>query len=215
VTDAEAVARVIRDGALAVLPTDTVYGLVCTAFSRQSAADLYRLKGRSEIQPTALVAASVDELVRCLPEFHGRVAEIARALLPGPFTLVVPNPSRHFGWLSEARPDTIGVRVPALAGPTAEILDRLGVIVATSANLAGGRDPRRLDEVPPRIRSGVAVAVDGGELPGTPSTVVDVTGPEPVILRVGAADPDAVLARIAALHTQSLPSHDRALTREE
>ena len=183
------VVRAIGDGGLVVLPTDTVYGLVCAASSRHSAADLYRLKGRSEIQPTALVFASVGELLRCVPELQGEPAEIAGALLPGPFTLVVPNPARRFGWLTEGRPDTIGVRVPLLSGPTAEILDRVGAVAATSANLAGGSDPRRLDEVPLRIRAGVAASVDGGELPGIPSTVIDLTGPEPVILRPGAAGP--------------------------
>jgi L-threonylcarbamoyladenylate synthase len=201
VTEVETVVRAIEDGKLAVLPTDTVYGLVCTAFHEQAAVDLYRLKGRGEIQPTALIAASVEVLLECIPELSGRSAAVARALLPGPFTLVLPNPARRFCWLSAGRPETVGVRVPALVGPTAEIVDRLGAIVATSANLPGGSDPCRLSDVPAEIRAGVAAALDGGELPGTPSTVIDVTGPAPVILRAGAGDPEAALVRIASLHT--------------
>jgi Putative translation factor (SUA5) len=201
VSEVEIVARAIRDGALAVLPTDTVYGLVCTAFRQQPAVDLYRLKGRNEIQPTAFLASSVDVLLECIPELRGRPAMIARALLPGPFTLVLPNPAGRFSWLSESRPETIGVRVPALAGPTAEIVHRLGAVIATSANLPGGPDPRRLDEVPAQILAGVAAALDGGELPGTPSTVIDITGSEPVVLRAGAGDLEAALALIAAAHT--------------
>jgi len=201
VSDAGAVAVAIRDGALAVLPMDTVYGLVCTAFRRQPAIDLYRLKGRDEIQPTAIIASSVDVLLECIPELRGRPEAIARALLPGPFTLVFPNPARRFSWLSEGRPATIGVRVPILTGPTAEVVSRLGAIVATSANLSGGADPRTLAEVPAAIRTGVVAALDGGELPGTPSTVLDLTGPEPVILRWGAGDPDEALARASAAHT--------------
>ena len=200
-SEVEIVARAIRDGALAVLPTDTVYGLVCTAFRQQPAVDLYRLKGRNEIQPTAFLASSVDVLLECIPELRGRPAMIARALLPGPFTLVLPNPAGRFSWLSESRPETIGVRVPALAGPTAEIVHRLGAVIATSANLPGGPDPRRLDEVPAQILAGVAAALDGGELPGTPSTVIDITGSEPVVLRAGAGDLEAALALIAAAHT--------------
>ena len=195
------VARAIRDGALAVLPMDTVYGLVCTAFQQQPAIDLYRLKGRAEMQPTAFLASSVDVLLECIPELHGRPEMIARTLLPGPFTLVLPNPARRFSWLSESRPATIGVRVPTLTGLTAEIVGQLGAIVATSANLSGGADPRRLDEVPAEIRAGVVAALDGGELPGTPSTVIDLTGRDPVILRAGAGDPEEALARIAAKHT--------------
>jgi L-threonylcarbamoyladenylate synthase len=195
------VVEAIRGGKLAVLPTDTVYGLVCTAFAEQAAADLYRLKGREAIQPTAILAASVDVLLEHVPELDGRPAAIARALLPGPFTLVVPNPAARFSWLCQGRPDTIGVRVPDLVGEAEEVVHGLGVVVATSANLAGGADPRRLDEVPARILAGVAWALDGGELPGTPSTVIDVSGPEPAILRVGAGDPTTALERVAAAHT--------------
>ena len=212
--DAESVVRAIRAGKLAVLPTDTVYGLVCTACEEQPAVNLYRLKGRAEIQPTALVAASIDVLLECIPELTDHVTTIARALLPGPFTLVVPNPAERFRWLSGSRPDTIGVRVPVLAGTTAMIVEQLGAVVATSANFPGDADPRRLDEVPPAIIAGVAAALDGGELPGTPSTVIDVTGVEPVILRLGAGDPQAALERIAAALTESLRSPEESHTKE-
>ena len=200
-SEVESVVRAIQEGALAVLPTDTVYGLVCTAFHKQPAIDLYRLKGRDEVQPTAFLASSVDVLLECIPELHGRPEMIARTLFPGPFTLVLPNPARRFSWLTESRPETIGVRVPALTGPTAEIVEQLGAIVATSANLPGGADPRRLDEVPAEILAGVVAALDGGELPGTPSTVIDLTGRKAVILRAGAGDPGEALARAAAAHT--------------
>jgi len=201
VNEVETIARELRDGKLAVLPTDTVYGLVCTASSEQPAADLYRLKGRDTIQPTAILAASVDVLLDCIPELAGRPVAIARAVLPGPFTLVVPNPAGRFSWLCVGRPDTIGVRVPVLTGPVAKIVSRLGVVVATSANLPGGPDPRRLADVPEQILAGVAAVLDRGELPGVPSTVIDVTGAEPVILRVGAGDPIAALERISVGHT--------------
>ena len=212
-SDADAVVRAVADGHLAILPTDTVYGLACTAFGRQPAVDLYRLKGRSEIQPTALVAASIEALLECLPELRDGAEAQVRALLPGPFTLVVANPARRFTWLSQGRPDTIGVRVPALVGAAADVLGRLRAIVATSANLPGGQDPRRLEEVPAEILAGVAATLDGGELPGTPSTVIDLTGPDPIVLREGAGDPAAAFHRVTA-HTQSLPLDDGALTRE-
>jgi L-threonylcarbamoyladenylate synthase len=199
VTDVDDVARAIRDGKLAVLPTDTVYGLVCTASHREAAADLYRLKGRSAIQPTAVVFGSVAVLPDYLPELDDRVRAVVAALLPGPYTLVVANPARRFAWLTEGRPESIGLRVPVLAGAAAAIVERVGAVVATSANLSGGQDPRTLAEVPPEIMAGVAAAVDGGELPGTPSTVIDVTGAAPLIIRAGAGDPAGALARVEAL----------------
>jgi L-threonylcarbamoyladenylate synthase len=197
-SEVEAAVRAIQEGRLAVLPTDTVYGLACTTLDATAAAALYRLKGRAETQPTALIAASVDALRACLPELDGRLVAIARALLPGPFTLVVPNPARRFAWLAGSRPETIGVRVPNLPASTATVVEQLGAVAATSANLAGGPDPCRLEEVPPEIRVGVAVVIDGGALPGTPSTVIDLTEAQPAILRAGAGDPAEALARIAA-----------------
>ncbi|MBA3475644.1 MAG: L-threonylcarbamoyladenylate synthase [Actinobacteria bacterium] len=181
----DAAVEAIRSGLLAVIPTDTVYGLATSPHSEAAVRRLYRAKGRGELQPTALVAADLDLLFECLPELGGRAGSIARALLPGAYTLILPNPACRFRWLTGARPETIGVRVPQLAGRGGEVLGRVGVIVATSANLSGGPDPRTLDEVPEEIRA-AAVLVDGGELAGMPSTVIDFTGPEPIVLREGA-----------------------------
>ena len=162
-----------------------------------------------------MIAADTEVLLASIPGLNGIAAAGVRTLLPGPFTLVVPNPEQRFSWLSAARPDTIGVRVPALTGLAAAILAEVAVIVATSANLPGGPDPCRLDDVPAEIREGVAFAVDGGELPGTPSTVIDLTGAAPVVLRAGAGDPTQALRRLASALTESLPPRDLPLTGEE
>ena len=183
----DAAVEAIRGGRLAVIPTDTVYGLATNPYSEAPVRTLYRAKGRDELQPTALVAADLDVLFECVPELRGRAGTIASALLPGPFTLILPNPARRFSWLAGSNPETIGVRVPELAGPFGEVLARVGAIVATSANLPGGPDPRTLDEVPEEIRAAAAALVDGGELPGTPSTVIDFTGAAPLVLHEGAA----------------------------
>jgi L-threonylcarbamoyladenylate synthase len=114
-------------------------------------------------------------------------------------TLVLPNPERRYPWLNEQRPDTLGVRVPAVTGPGKEVLDALGALVATSANLPGGPDPRSLAEVPPELAAAAAAVVDGGVLAGTPSTVVDLTGVEPVVLREGALPAEVVLERLRSL----------------
>jgi len=191
------VAAAIRAGKPAIIPTDTVYGLACTPYRAAPVRALQALKGRSSRQPIALVAASVDLLLECVPELRGRGAVAARALLPGPFTLVLGNPAERFPWLAGERPGTIGVRVPAVAGPARELLEEVGAVAATSANLHGGPDPRRLEDVPPELIA-VAIALDGGELPGTPSTVLDLTGAEPVVLREGAVPAAAALARVRA-----------------
>jgi L-threonylcarbamoyladenylate synthase len=184
----------ILAGRPVILPTDTVYGLCTTASSAPAVAALYRLKGRPAIQPTAILAGDVEALLESVPELPER---LVHALLPGPYTLVLPNPARRFAWLTGERPNTIGVRVPDLSPDAAEVLRRAGPVVATSANLSGGRDPRRLDDVPRELRDAAAAEIDGGELPGVASTVVDFTGPEPKVLREGAGpfEPGSILRR--------------------
>jgi L-threonylcarbamoyladenylate synthase len=189
----------IRAGRPVVLPTDTVYGLCATPYTAEPVEQLHRLKGRDEQQPIGLLASDLDMLFECVPELRGRAGLIAGALLPGPLTLVLPNPARRFPWLTGARPETIGVRVPELEGDAKAIVHRVGAVAATSANLTGGPDPKSLDEVPDEIRSAAAVVVDGGELAGIPSTVVDLTGPEPQVLREGAVPAAVVLERLGQL----------------
>lgn len=194
----EAVAA-LRAGKPVVLPTDTVYGLCADPYRAEPARRVYRLKGRPESQPTALVASDVDLLFECLPELRGRAGSLVRALLPGPFTLVLPNPGRRYRWLTGASPETIGVRVPDLEGPGRAVMDRVGAVMATSANLAGGADPRRVEDVPEELRAGCAAVVDAGELPGIASTVVDCTGETPRVLREGAVPAHEALERVASV----------------
>jgi len=181
-----------------VLPTDTVYGLCADPYREAPAREIYRMKQRPTEQPIALLAKDVDFLLELVPELRGRAATMARALLPGPYTLVLPNPGRRYRWLTGSSPETIGARVPMLTGPVAEVLELVGALAATSANLHGGPEARRLVDVPVEIRAGAAAVVDGGELPGTPSTVLDLTGPEPKVLREGAVPAAEALERAAA-----------------
>ena len=185
-SDVAAAVEAIEAGGLAIVPTDTVYGLAASPHSEAPVRRLYETKGRVALQPTALVAASVELLLELLPELPEPAQRIVQALLPGPYTLVLPNPAGRFAWLAGDTPEAIGVRVPRLSGSGGEVLARVGALAATSANLPGGPDPRTLAEVPEQLRA-AALAVDGGELPGTASTVIDFTGPEPLVLREGAA----------------------------
>lgn len=197
-TDVERAVAAIEAGEPVVIPTDTVYGLACAPDREDAVRRLSELKRRSPGQPIALVAASIDVLVAGVPELQGRGEALCRALLPGPYTLVLPNQGRRFPWLAGARPETIGVRVPDVSGIAQDFLARVGIVAATSANRHGQRDPRSLEDVPPEIHDAVAVLVDAGALPGTPSTVLDLTGPEPRIVRVGAVPAAEALARVAA-----------------
>lgn len=194
-----AAVEALRGGRPILLPTDTVYGLCADPYHEAPVLRAYRLKGREGEKPAALLAGDVDMLLELVPELRGRAATLARALLPGAYTLVLPNPARRFRWLSGTRPDTIGVRVPELPAESRAVLARHGAVMATSANFAGGADPGRLDDVPGRIRAGCGAEIDAGALPGTPSTVLDLTGAEPRVLRDGAVPAEEALARLAAV----------------
>jgi L-threonylcarbamoyladenylate synthase len=192
----------IEAGDPVVLPFDTVYGLA-TREDEESARRLYELKGRGAGQPTALVARDAAALIERIPELDPAF------LISGPFTLILPNPARRFPWLAGTNPDAIGVRIPELRGPTAEVLAHVGVVVATSANHPGGGDPSALDAVPEDIRAGAGAVVDGGELPGTASTVVDLPASEPRILRAGAVSQAETLRRLeAAVRSRRPPGEE-------
>jgi L-threonylcarbamoyladenylate synthase len=179
--------RALEAGEATVLPTDTVYGLACAAHLEAACERTLGLKERDRSKPTSIIVASVDGLFAVLPELDGRAAAQAQRLLPGAVTVVVPNPAKRFAWLCGDDPARVGVRVPRLLPSIAAAIERVGAIAATSANLAGEPDPAALDEVPDALLSHVAVAIDGGPSPaGRPSTVVDLTGETPVVLRAGA-----------------------------
>jgi L-threonylcarbamoyladenylate synthase len=158
----------LRAGRPVILPTDTVYGL-CALPEYEDV--LYELKGRDRSKPVALLAADVDALLAVVPELDRSVLE---RWLPGPYTLVF---------------EMAGVRVPNLPPRTADVVREVGVVAATSANLSGGPDPRRVEDVPEEIRSAAGAIIDAGELPGVPSTVIDLTDAEPRVLRHGAGPP--------------------------
>ena len=187
----EEIVRAIDAGGLVVIPTDTVYGLACGPDREEAVRALSALKRRSPEQPIALVASSVAALQELIPELS------AHLVLGGPYTVVLSNPAQRLPWLTGLRPETIGVRVPELSGLAAAVLERVGVVAATSANLHGGPDPRRFEDVPHEIVAGVAVVLDVGELPGIASTVLDLTGTEPRVLREGAVPAAEALARVA------------------
>jgi L-threonylcarbamoyladenylate synthase len=192
------VIEAVRAGLPVLLPTDTVYGLAANAEREAYATAVYRLKGRAETQPSALLAAEVDTLLELVPELRGQSEAIVRALLPGPYTLVLPNPARRYRWLTGNRVDAIGVRVPELPPAAHAVVAAVGCVMATSANEPGGPSPASLDDVPERIRSAVAAELDLGRLPGTPSTVIDFSHDEPIVIRDGVAPADEAIARARA-----------------
>jgi L-threonylcarbamoyladenylate synthase len=162
--------RVISEGGVAVFPADTVYGLACDPLDADAVERLYALKGRPPTKPAAVMFFDVERALAAVPELGPRTRAVLERLLPAPVTMLLHNPAGRFPLACGPAPTTLGLRVPVL-----EALAGVGVpVLQSSANLAGGPDTSRLADVPEAIRAGADLVIDGGELPGTPSTVVDL-----------------------------------------
>jgi L-threonylcarbamoyladenylate synthase len=190
--------RCIAGGGVAVFPSDTVYGLACDPESAAAVERLYALKGRPARKPSAVMFFDAELAAAALPEIGERTRALMAQLLPGGVTLLLPNPRARYPL---AGGDGLGLRVPdvpLLRGVRCAVLQ-------SSANAAGGPDARRIEDVPEAIRVGADLVVDAGELPGTPSTVIDLRTFEGegawTIVREGAV-PAEVIAEAARMSSR-------------
>jgi L-threonylcarbamoyladenylate synthase len=197
--DAETFGRCIAVGGVAVFPADTVYGLACDPDEPMAVRRLYALKGRRPDKPAAVMFFDRDLAFAALPELGDRTRALLARLLPGGITALVPNPLGR--WPLACGPGAggdgvLGLRVPALGDALAPLGAMRWPVLQSSANAAGGPDARRLADVPEPIRRRADLLLDGGELGGTPSTVVDLrdfeAAGEWTVVRAGAVSPAAV-----------------------
>jgi L-threonylcarbamoyladenylate synthase len=177
-------------GGVALFPADTVYGLATEPDSREGVERLYRLKGRRPDRPAAVMFFQLDSALAAVPELGERTRSALERLLPGGVTLLLPNPARRYPLACGPDPERLGLRVPRLTGELEPLAAVSWPVLQSSANVSGGADARRVEDVDERIRAEVDLILDAGELPGTPSTVVDLTSYEQgggfEIVRVGA-----------------------------
>jgi L-threonylcarbamoyladenylate synthase len=195
--DVETFERCIAVGGVALFPADTVYGLATEPDSAEGVERLYALKGRRPGKPAAVMFFRLELALAALPELSGKVRAAVERLLPGGLTLLLPNPARRYPLACADAPEILGLRVPAVTGTLTPLAAVSWPVLQSSANLSGGPDPRCVSDVDPAIRDGVDLILDGGELPGTPSTVVDLTAferDEFEILREGAVPSSRVEA---------------------
>lgn len=204
--DVERLRRCVAGGGVALFPSDTVYGLATHPESERGVRRLYALKGRPPERPAAVMFFALEPALAALPELGPRTRGALGRLLPGPLTVLLPNPARRFALACGPEPERLGVRVPALHGPLEPLHRMRCPVLQSSANRSGGPEARRLGDVDPAVRSGVDLELDGGELPGVASTVVDLTpfeanGSESGyrVLREGAMSAEALEARLSTL----------------
>jgi L-threonylcarbamoyladenylate synthase len=195
--EVETFERCIAVGGVALFPADTVYGLATEPDSREGVERLYRLKGRSADTPAAVMFFDLGLALAALPELGARTREAIERLLPGALTLLVPNQARRFPLACGPARERLGLRVPLLEGALAPLAAVRWPVLQSSANHSGGRDAARVADVDEELRAGVDLILDGGELPGTPSTVVDLTSYEQdgswELIREGAIPREAVV----------------------
>jgi L-threonylcarbamoyladenylate synthase len=201
--DASRLQDCVAGGGLAVLPTDTVYGVCCDPADEQAARRMYQLKGRPARRSAAVMFFTLESALASLGQLLDAELRALEALLPGPVTALLANRGRHFAAACRSDPATLGLRVPQLQEGLAALVAVELPVMQTSANLSGERDARTLEEVPSALLDGVDLVLDCGELPGTPSTVVDLRDFARErrwhVLREGSLSAEAVREQLAAV----------------
>ncbi len=180
-----AAASAVRRGELVVLPTDTVYGIGADAFDRDAVDRLLGAKGRDRAMPSPVLVASPDALHDLVTDFPDQGWALVEAFWPGGLTLVARHQPSLTWDLGETR-GTVAVRMPS--HPVAlELLARTGPMAVSSANLTGHPSPQDCDAAEGMLGDSVAVYLDGGRTEAAvASSIVDLTGPVPVLRRAGA-----------------------------
>lgn len=194
--DADRLRECVAGGGVAVFPTDTVYGVCCDPDDEAAAHRLYELKGRSPVQPSAVMFFTLDAALNALPELDDAERSALTALLPGPVTLLLENRRARFAAACRSDRATLGLRVPWLPEAQHALCALDIAVMQSSANISGQPDARNLQAVPTSVRDGADVVLDGGTLPGVASTVVDLREYKSAgawyVLREGALAADAV-----------------------
>lgn len=165
-----ALERYVGDGRVAVFPADTLYGLGCDPLNAAAVERIHRIKGRVEGKPSAVMYFSALAMRELVAGLGPRARDAVGALLPGPVTLVLPNPGRRYPLASRDDPERLGVRL--VRGP---LTGAMTPIFQTSANRSSEPAPTTFEEIDPAILDAVDLAIDAGQLIGEPSTVVDLT----------------------------------------
>jgi L-threonylcarbamoyladenylate synthase len=202
--DADRLQACLAGGGVAVFPTDTVYGLCCDPENEQAARALYALKGRPSARASAVMFfALAPALATLASDLHEIERHALQALLPGPVTVLLANRATRFAAACRTDPATLGLRVPRLPERLAALCSLERGVMQSSANISGQPDARALAEVPHSILDGADLVLDGGELPGIPSTVIDLRDLRSErrwhVLREGALARDAVQELLGSL----------------
>lgn len=197
----ERAAQVIRRGGLVAFPTETVYGLGANALDPDAVAGIFRAKGRPSDNPLIVHLAGPDELEVAAVDVPDQARRLGSAFWPGPLTLVLPA-SPRVPRITSGGLDTVAVRVPSHPVAVALIRASRTPIAAPSANRSGRPSPTQARHVRDDLEGRVDLILDGGPCAvGVESTVLDLTGSRPVILRPGGISRSSIEAVIGEVRT--------------
>ena len=192
-----AAAGAVRAGQLVVIPTDTVYGIGCDAFSGDSVVSLLAAKGRGPDMPVGVLVGSwstLDGLVLTVPP---QARALVEAFWPGDLSIVLPH-APSLAWDLGRTSGTVMLRMP-LHPVALELLREVGPMAVSSANRTGRPAPNNAADAREQLGDSVTVYLDGGPCGDpVPSTIVDLTGDEPVVLREGAVSVDKIVEALGA-----------------
>ncbi len=166
----QALESCISKGGVALFPADGLYGLACDPLNEKAIRRIHEIKGRDEGKSSAVMYLSPLAMRELIRDLGQGVSEAAARLLPGPVTLIVPNPRHRYPLACQEDPARLGIRV--IDGPLSGVRFPL---FQTSANLSREPAPSVFEGVVPEVREKVDLAIDGGRLTGLPSTVIDLT----------------------------------------
>ncbi len=180
-----------RGGRLVVMPTDTLYGLGCDAFDNNAVASLLATKRRGPDMPVPVLLGSWETIQGLVREYSAQARALVEAFWPGGLSIVVPQaPSLPWN-LGDTR-GTVMLRMP-LHPVAIELLREVGPMAVSSANISGKQPPTTAIAAKQQLGTAVSVYLDGGETPvGEPSSIVDLSGPAPRLLREGALSAERI-----------------------
>ena len=180
------VVQILKSGGVVAYPTDTIYGIGCDIFNKRAMEKIYRIKGRDKKKPMSFVCSDLSHISQ-FAKVSNYAYRIMKRLLPGPYTFVLEASSAVPRIVSTKR-KTVGIRIPDSEIALSIVRDLGNPIISTSANMSGENiisDPFQIEDL---FGSQLDAVIDGGNLSGDPSTVIDLSGDAPEVLRMGAGD---------------------------
>ncbi|PCS01246.1 L-threonylcarbamoyladenylate synthase [Lactococcus fujiensis] len=197
--ETQAAINVLKSGELAILPTETVYGLFADATNEAAVKKLYAVKGRPTEKALNMNVSSLETILKYSKNQPAYLETLVKAFLPGPLTIILEASENVPEWIHIGK-STVGFRMPSIPA-TQEVIQGLSVLVGPSANLTGEPSPRFFEDLSPEILENASIALKDDSVYGLDTTIIDLTGEKAKILRQGAIKSSEILDAVPEIGT--------------